>query len=84
MKRAALALREAGAVKVVACAAHGLFTGAAAAVLADASIDEVVVTDSVPAFRLPPAAPLRDKLRVVSAAPLFAQAIRACAAPHPL
>lgn len=83
MRRAALALREAGAIKVIACAAHGLFTGAAAQVLADASIDEVVVTDSVPSFRLPSAAVLRGKLRVASAAPLFAQAIRACAAPNP-
>ena len=30
MKRAALALRLAGAQAVVACAAHGLFTGSAA------------------------------------------------------
>jgi ribose-phosphate pyrophosphokinase len=80
VRRAALALREAGALKVIACAAHGLFTGAAAEVLGDASIDEVVVTDSVPAFRLPPDSPLRRKLRVMSAAPLFAQAIKACAA----
>jgi len=76
MQRAAKAFREAGAVKVVACAAHGLFTGDAPATLADPSIDEVVVTDSVPGFRLPRDALLRRKLRVLGAAPLFAQAVR--------
>ncbi|HSM22434.1 MAG TPA: ribose-phosphate diphosphokinase [Rubrivivax sp.] len=76
MLSAATALRHAGAKEVVALAAHGLFVGAAAKVLADAHIARVVVTDSVPAFRLPAGGPVADKLRVVSAAPLFAQAIR--------
>lgn len=78
MKRAAQALRHAGAHSVVACAAHGLFVGAAAEVLADASITTLIVTDSVPPFRLPAAAPVRRKLRLVSAVPLFAEAIRDC------
>jgi ribose-phosphate pyrophosphokinase len=83
MRRAALALRDAGARRVVACAAHGLFTGEAARVLADPAIDEVAVTDSVPPFRLPPDAPVRARLRVVSAAPLLAQSISSglCRAP---
>ncbi|MBK6862546.1 MAG: ribose-phosphate pyrophosphokinase [Ideonella sp.] len=76
MLGAAAALRHAGARKVVALAAHGLFVGAAATVLAEPGIDTVVVTDSVPAFRLPPGGTAASKLRVVSAAPLFAQAIR--------
>ena len=78
MRRAAQALRRAGAREVVACAAHGLFTGPAAEVLADVSLSQVMVTDSVPPFRLPAAGPVARKLRVVSAVPLFAQAIRAC------
>lgn len=77
MKRAAVALRRAGAREVLACAAHGLFTGPAADALDDDSIATVLVTDSVPPFRLPHTAHLRRKLRVVSAAPLFAQAIQA-------
>lgn len=75
MKRAAVALRQAGAREVLAFAAHGLFVGAAADMLGDDSISRIVVTDSVPPFRLPPHAAVRSKLRVVSAAPLFAQAI---------
>ena len=38
----------------------------------------LIVTDSVPPFRLPAAAPVRRKLRLVSAVPLFAEAIRDC------
>ena len=76
MRQAAVVLRGAGAASVVACAAHGLFIEQAAAVLADDAIDRLVVTDSVPAFRLPAQAPVRGKLQVVSCAPLFAEAIR--------
>jgi ribose-phosphate pyrophosphokinase len=77
MRRAALALCQAGARKVLAFAAHGLFTGAASEVLADGSLAQIIVTDSVPPFRLPEAGEVHNKLRVVSAAPLFAEAIRA-------
>ena len=77
MTRAATALRRAGARRVMAFAAHGLFTGSADATLDDPSLDELVVTDSVPPFRLPAAGAAMARLRVVSAAPLFAEAIRA-------
>ncbi len=76
MRQAALALRGAGAASVVACAGHGLFVGEAADALADEAIARLLVTDSVPAFRLPSGAPVRAKLGVVSCAALFAQAIR--------
>jgi len=78
MQRAAAALKLAGAQKVVAFAAHGLFTGAAEQALADDSISNIVITDSVPAFRLAADGAVRGKLSVVSAAPLLAQAIKAC------
>lgn len=74
LARAAQALRHAGARRVVACAAHGLFVGAAGPTLASGAIDDVLVTDSVPAFRLSDED--RQRIRVVSCAPLFAQAIR--------
>lgn len=77
IRRAALALRRAGAARVVACAAHGLFVEPAADELADPAVSAVVVTDSVPAFRVPGAGPLAAKLRVVPAAPLLADAVRA-------
>lgn len=80
-----MALRGAGARTVIACAAHGLFTGAAADALADDAIAQVVVTDSVPPFRLAgtDASRLGGKLRVVSAIPLLARAITACRATGP-
>jgi hypothetical protein len=37
----------------------------------------VIVTDSVPSFRLPRSAAMRAKLAMASAAPLFGQAIAA-------
>jgi ribose-phosphate pyrophosphokinase len=45
-----------------------------AAMLADPSIDRLIVTDTVPPFRLGPGAH-RDKVEVLSAAPLLAEAI---------
>jgi ribose-phosphate pyrophosphokinase len=81
MQRAAVALREAGAREVQVFAAHGLFTGTAADALADPAIARVVVSDSVPPFRVPSGSALAAKLRVVPAAPLVAQAIRDCHAP---
>lgn len=76
MQRAAAALRHEGAREVVVFAAHGLFLPPAAERLCDAGISRVVVTDSVPPFRLPPAGPAAARLRVVSAVPWLAAAIR--------
>ena len=76
MQRAALALRGAGAGEVLAFAAHGLFVGRAAQVLDDPAIARVVVTDSVPAFRIAADAAVRRKLLVVSSVALLADAIR--------
>lgn len=73
--RAARAARARGARRVLACVAHGLFMPGAETALADPAIDRIVVTDAVPAFRLP-AGPVRDKLDIVRAAPLLAEAIR--------
>ncbi len=81
LHRAAAALRDSGARRVLACAAHGLFTGGAEARLASPLFDGVVVTDSVPPWRLQAQAALGARLQVASAAPLFADAVRdACLA----
>lgn len=75
MNRAASALRQAGARQVIACAAHGLFISPASDILASENISKIIVTDSVPPFRLELNAKLRDKLCIASAVPLFARAI---------
>jgi ribose-phosphate pyrophosphokinase len=72
--RAAKACRERGARTVYVAAAHGLFVGQANRVVADDNFERVVVTDSVPPFRLDPGV-VRDKLVVLGAAKLFARAI---------
>jgi ribose-phosphate pyrophosphokinase len=72
--RAARAAQSAGARRVIALTAHGLFMEGAAEALADPVLDRVVVTDTVPPFRLPAGA-TRDKLDILPSAPLFAEAI---------
>jgi len=68
------ACREAGAKKVYAAASHGIFVGAANTILADEALEKVVITDTIPPFRLE-AASARDKLIILDAAALFAEAI---------
>ncbi|MGB8315896.1 MAG: ribose-phosphate diphosphokinase, partial [Aestuariivirga sp.] len=75
MDRAARAALEHGASQVIACAAHGLFTGEAKATLAAAPLQHIFVTDTVPPFRLD-AKPDATAIRIVSAAPLFADCIK--------
>jgi ribose-phosphate pyrophosphokinase len=74
LRRAVAACRAAGARRVIAAASHGLFTARAAELLAEPALEELIVTDSVPPFRLE--AGNRARLRVLSVAPLFAEAIR--------
>jgi ribose-phosphate pyrophosphokinase len=73
--RAARAARQAGARRVIALVAHGLFASGAATAVADPAIERLVVTDTVPPFRLGADAP-RDKIETVPAAPFLAEVIR--------
>ncbi|RMD94127.1 MAG: ribose-phosphate pyrophosphokinase, partial [Alphaproteobacteria bacterium] len=73
MTRAARTLRAGGAKEVWALAAHGLFTEGAAEALADPAVTGWIVSDTVPPFRLPRKP---EHLEVISAAPLFAEALR--------
>jgi len=73
--RAAQAARRGGAKRIVALVTHGLFMPGSEAAIADPAIDRLVVTDSVPAFRLADAA-ARGKTDVLPVAPLLAEAIR--------
>ena len=75
MARAAAALRGNGARSVICCAAHGLFTGGAEDVLGTPTLDRIIITDSVPPFRLSSRF-AAERCEIVSAAPLFAGCIR--------
>jgi ribose-phosphate pyrophosphokinase len=72
--RAARACRKLGARKVLAAATHGLFVGDANRVLAEPAVDEIVVTNTLPPFRLDPKL-LGQKIRMLDAAEIFAPAI---------
>jgi len=74
MLRTARKARAQGARRVFAVATHGLFVEGANEAMADAAFDRVLVSDSVPPFRLTDTA-ARAKLSVVSAAPLVGEAI---------
>ena len=70
---AAEAVRGAGAPLVLACATHPVLSGPAIPRLAHSSIDELIVTDTIP---LRPEATKLAKLHVLSVAPLLGEAIR--------
>jgi ribose-phosphate pyrophosphokinase len=63
---------ENGATEVYACATHAVFSGQAPEKLQESPLKEVIVTDTIniPEDRMFP------KLKVLSVADLFAQAIR--------
>lgn len=71
--KAAEALKEHGAVKVVAYATHAVLSGAAIKNLNESEIDELVVTDSIP---LSEEAASCDKIRQLSVANMLAETIR--------
>lgn len=70
---AAKLLKDAGAKKVIVLASHGLFSNFGLHKVYESELDFVVVTDTVPRSGTEAGHP---KLRVVSVAPLFAQAIK--------
>ena len=73
LSAAAEAVRGAGAPLVLACATHPVLSGNAIPRLAQSSIDELIVTDTIP---LRPEATKLAKLHVLSVAPLLGEAIR--------
>jgi ribose-phosphate pyrophosphokinase len=65
-------LLEYGAESVYACAVHGVLSGKAIERISNSSIEEMVLTDTIPlSSETHP-----DKITVMSIAPLFAEAIR--------
>jgi ribose-phosphate pyrophosphokinase len=74
--RAAEACRAAGATRVLAAAAHGLFIGGATELFATPAIDGITVTNTVPPFRL--AAEAARRLTVLDASESIARAMMAC------
>ena len=65
-----------GALSVRAVATHPILCGPAMERIMQSSLTEVVVGDSVPVLLKLTTDQIRDKVRVVPLAPLFAKAIR--------
>ena len=70
---AAHALKDAGAAKVKAYITHPVLSGPAIERISNSSIDELVVTNSIP---LSPEAEKCSKIRVISLAPTIAECVR--------
>lgn len=75
MIRAAQACHQASASRIYAAATHGLFVGKAEQVLDQTCLDAIVITNSIPPFRLSQAFIAR-KLVILDASLLFADTIR--------
>jgi ribose-phosphate pyrophosphokinase len=71
--KAAQALKEHGAAKVIAYCTHAVLSGNAIANITASVLDELVVTDTIP---LSPEAKRCTRIRQLSSAPLLAEAVR--------
>jgi ribose-phosphate pyrophosphokinase len=70
---AAAALMEGGAAGVVAYCTHGVLSGAAVPRVENSVLSELVITDTIAAYE---AAGASDKIRLLTIAPLLAEAIK--------
>jgi ribose-phosphate pyrophosphokinase len=70
---AAAALKEGGAQDVVAYCTHGVLSGGAVPRVDTSSLSELVITDSIATYE---AAAASDKIRILTIAPLLAEAIK--------
>jgi ribose-phosphate pyrophosphokinase len=61
-----------GAVAIYSCATHGVFSNKSLEHIEASPLTEVIVTDTIPL----PAGVNRDKITVLSIAPLFGEAIK--------
>ena len=73
--RAAEACRARGATAVYAAASHGVFGAKAAETLSNPALEQIVVTNTIPPFRMASDL-INKKLTVLDASQLFAEAIR--------
>lgn len=69
--QAAISLKEAGATRILATTTHGVFAGNAIKNLMDSPIEQVLATNTINI----PKDKMFDKLKIVSVAPLLADAI---------
>ncbi len=73
LTRSALALKEAGANRVIAAATHGVLSGPAMERLESSTLEKLIVTDTIPVSE---EMKKRGRVEVVSCAPLLGEAIK--------
>ncbi|MGE3843991.1 MAG: ribose-phosphate diphosphokinase [Vicinamibacterales bacterium] len=73
MQKAAIALKENGAERVLACAVHGVLSGPAIERIENSPIDQLIVTNTIPQDGIRPKS---SKVVCLSVARLLGQAIR--------
>ena len=73
VQKAALALKENGASRVLACAVHGVLSGPALDRVKESALEQLIVTNTIPQVGN---AGICDKLEVLSVATLLAKAIQ--------
>jgi ribose-phosphate pyrophosphokinase len=73
VQKAALALKENGASRVLACAVHGVLSGPALDRVKESVLEQLIVTNTIPQVGN---AGTCDKLKVLSVATLLAKAIQ--------
>ena len=71
--KAAAALKNGGARRILAAATHGVLSGPAISRIMESNLEKIIVTDTHP---LKPEATVCSKIEVVSVANVFAEAIR--------
>lgn len=71
--KVAEALKREGVKRVALCATHAVLSGNAIERLEESSLEEVIVTDTIP---LPESAPIKNKIKVLSIADLIGETIR--------
>jgi len=74
MCQASYALKKAGAVRLMACATHGVLSSPALERIENSALEEVVITDTIPADK--DERTLCKKIKVISIAELLGEAIR--------
>jgi len=74
IQEASRALKKAGAVRIMACATHGVLSEPALERIANSELEEVLITDTVPLKDADSS--LMEKIKVVSIASLLGEAIK--------
>ena len=83
LARAAAACQAGGAIATYAAVTHGLFTSDAERVVREGGFERLIITNTVPPFRLTPET-VAAHLTVLDVAPLLAEAIRRLHCDEPL